>query len=235
MRITAAVLAVLALAGSGSLAAADPHMEARSDRYQVEWGGMSLGEGTISLAPDTDGCYRYESTTKPIALVRWTYGSPREKSRFCVRDGQVVPQYFEYVNDKRSKDDFRLDFDWADREVKMLRGGELVVRELPDGGYDRLVIRQAVRLWVLNYVNGNAEREAEFIMVDDDRIKAYRFAIGEKESVKTAQGMIEALRVNRIDDRRPHHYWLDPQRDYVPVKIEQFKDGKVELRMVLVP
>ncbi len=235
MRITAAVLAVLALAGSGSLVAADPHMEARSDRYQVEWGGISLGEGTISLAPDTDGCYRYESTTKPIALVRWTYGSPREKSRFCVRDGQVVPQYFEYVNDKRSKDDFRLDFDWTDREVKMLRGGELVARELPDGGYDRLVIRQAVRLWVLNYVHGNAEREAEFIMVDDDRIKAYRFAIGEKESVKTAQGMIEALRVNRIDDRRPHHYWLDPQRDYVPVKIEQFKDGKVELRMVLVP
>ena len=41
------------------------------------------------------------------------------------------------------------------------------------------------------------------------------------------------LRVERIDKKRPHHYWLAPDRDYIPVRIEQFKSGKRELLMEL--
>lgn len=230
-------LALLLAAGPCPLtvAAFEVHesLQPRADRYDVQWSGISLGEGTIALAEEADGCYRFESTTDPIAIVRWTYGSPREQSRFCVRDGRIVPQTFEYVNDKRDKDNFRLDFDWADREVRMLKRGEISVRELPEqGAYDRFVIREVVRLWVLRHVAGEAEPQASFTMVDDDRIKTYHFAIGERETVDTPTGKVEALRVDRIDDRRPHRYWLDPQRGFLPVKIEQLKDGDIELRML---
>ncbi|MES0874487.1 DUF3108 domain-containing protein [Sinimarinibacterium thermocellulolyticum] len=211
------------------------HLQPRTDRYTVQWGGISLGEGTIALIEEGEGCYRFESTTDPIAIVRWTYGAPRERSRFCVRDGRILPQTFEYVNDKRHKDAFRLDFDWNKGEVRTLRRGEISVRELPeDGAYDRFVIREVVRLWVLRHAAGEAEAEASFTMVDDDRIKTYRFAIGERETIDTPSGRIEALRVDRIDERRPHRYWLDPQRGYLPVRIEQMKDGKAELRMLRV-
>lgn len=233
-RLCAALATAAALwhAGAPALDVRE-HLQPRADRYRVQWSGISLGEGTIALYEEADGCYRFESTTDPVALVRWTYGSPREQSRFCVRDGRIVPQTFEYVNDKREKDNFRLDFDWADREVRMLRHGEMSVRELPEGeAYDRFVIREAVRLWVLRHAAGDAEPQASFTMVDDDRIKTYHFAIGEQETVDTPSGEVEALRVDRIDDRRPHRYWLDPQRGYLPVKIEQLKDGDVELRMV---
>jgi hypothetical protein len=227
----AALLALLAVtADAGTLDDIAP----RSDRYRIEWSGISLGEGTMTLAAESEGCFRYESTTRPVALVRWTYGAPRETSRFCVREGVVRPQSFEYVNDKRAKDNFRLDFDWSAQQVRTLRGGEMRLREVPDPAYDRFVIREVLRLWVVRHVRGEAPAEAEFVMVDDDRIKAYRFAIGEREIVDTPRGRIEALRVNRIDERRPHYYWLDPARDYRPVRIEQLKDGKVELRMLAV-
>ncbi len=231
IRCAAALLSMFCAAAYGDTTS---DIEPRSDRYRIEWSGISLGEGTMTLTADGVGCYRYESTTRPVALVRWTYGSPRETSRFCVRDGVIRPQSFEYLNDKRAKDNFRLDFDWSTTQVKTLRGGELSVRDIPDPAYDRFVIREVLRLWVVRHARGEAPATAEFAMVDDDRIKSYRFAIGAREIVDTPVGRVEALRVDRIDDRRPHHYWLDPLRDYRPVKIEQLKDGKVELRMLLV-
>lgn len=234
--IRAAALAVLLVAAQVAAAAIDvkAHLAPRSDRYEVEWGGISLGEGTIALAHDSDGCWRYTSSTDPIALVRWTYGAPREVSRFCLRDGEVVARHFQYINEKREAESFLLDFDWNKNEVKALKGGVMTVRELPGRAYDRFVIREAVRLWVIRHAAGEAPAQAEFTMVDDDRMKTYRFEIDGRETVKTPAGTFETVRVNRIDDpKRPFHYWLAPSRDYVPVKLEHLKKGKVELRMTL--
>ncbi|SFF43404.1 Protein of unknown function [Fontimonas thermophila] len=235
--IRIAVLALL-LVTAVSARAFDPgaYLAPRSDRYAVEWGGITLGEGTIALSPDVDGCWRYSSSTDPIALVRWTYGAPREISRFCLRDGEIESRHFQYVNDKREAESFMLDFDWRRNEVKTLKGGVMTVRELPGRAYDRFVIREAVRLWVIRHAAGEAPAQAEFTMVDDDRMKTYRFAVVGREIVKTPAGSFDAIRIDRIDDpRRPFHYWLAPSRDYVPVKLEHLKKGKVELRMTLLP
>lgn len=236
MRGLSSWLGVWLLIGSSGAVQGAETMQARSDHYTVEWSGISLGEGTISLEKaEGENCYRYSSTTNPVAVVRWTYGSPAEHSTFCIQDGQLRARSFTYTNDKRSKDSFVLDFDWDKKQVHTAYRGQSTTRELPAIAYDRLSIRQAVRLWVLAYLDGKASAEAEFVMVDDDRIKPYRFAIGARENVVVGKQTIEALRVDRIDERRPHHYWLDPARDYVPVKIEQLKDGKVELRMQIKP
>lgn len=237
MRHALVLVAALASAAATARAAdidAERHLQPRSDRYQVEWSGVSLGEGTISLERDGENCYHYVSRTNPIALVRWTYGSPREESRFCVRDGRLIPQHFRYINDKREDDSFRLDFDWRSGQVKALKGGVMTVRDVPEEAYDRFVIREAVRLWVIDHVEGDGPAEREFVMVDDDRIKAYRFAIGGEETVETPAGTFETVRVDRVGDpKREAHYWLAPTRDYVPVKLEQLRKGKPELRMTL--
>lgn len=228
-------LALVLLAFCASIADAAPPMKQRSHQYQIEWNGIALGKGTISLTPVDDRCYDYVSTTDPIALVRWTYGSPREQSRFCVIDGQIVAQQFEYSIEKRSKDGFRLDFDWPNKRVRTLKGGVLSEREVPQPSYDRFVIREAVRLWVIRQQAGEAPAEAEFTMVDDDRIKAYRFAVIGPETIETPAGRIETIRVDRTDSaKRPSHYWMAPSMDYALVKIEQLKNGKVELRMNLI-
>ena len=226
----------------GAASAAPSLLAARSDRYEVQWGSISLGTGTIRLQPMGDNCYAYESTTDPVALVRWTYGAPSESSQFCIVDGEIRAQRFAYQNDKRKKDNFSLEFDWKTRTVRLLRDGTLSQRELPGLAYDRFVIREAVRLWVMRHPDVAARpeaelatrREAEFTMVDDDRVKTYRFAVIGRERIETAAGSFETLRVERVDDpRKSYRYWLAPSRDYVPVKIEHLKDGKVELRMNL--
>lgn len=236
MKLAKFITAVLLLMTTAAQAADGvTQLAERSNKYEIEWNGIGLGVGTISLARETDGCYLFTSTTDPIALVRWTYGSPREQSRFCIREGQLLPQQFEYSIEKRSKEGFRMDFDWATKQVRTLKGGVVTDRDVPQPAYDRFLIREAVRLWVIQQQAGNAPAEAEFTMVDDDRIKAYRFAVIGAETIDTPTGKIDTIRVDRTDSaKRPSHYWLAPSLDYVPVKIEQLKKDKVELRMLLV-
>lgn len=229
LRLLAALALVLPM-----LASAADTLKARSDRYQVQWGSVSLGAGTIKLTPLGNDCYRYESITEPVALVRWTYGAPRETSEFCLVDGEVRTQRFAYHNEKRSKENFTLDFDWKKRVVRVLRNGDLSLREFEGVVYDRFVIREAARLWARQHAGDKTRAEADFTMVEDDRVRTYRFAITGKETVETPAGRFETLLVERIDNpRKSYRYWLAPAREYLPVKIEHLKDGKAELRMQL--
>jgi hypothetical protein len=242
VRLSMTVLAALGLLLTTAISqAAEPvraveHLKARSDRYEVEWTGIALGEGVISLRPDGHGCYDYQSVTQPIALVRWMYGAPREESRFCLDGERIVPQSFAYSIDKRPKDAFRLDFDPAKSAVKVLRRGVITVRDVPEDAYDRFSIREAIRLWAIRYAAGEAADELTLQLVNHDKTKPYRFGIKGRETVDTPAGPVETLRVDRLDNpKRPAHYWLAPSLDYVPVKIEQYKDGDLELRMLRLP
>ena len=213
---------------------APDYWAARSDRYSVQWGSISLGDGTISLKPLGNGCFEYHSKTNPIALVRWTYGSPQENSEFCVVDGRVQPQRFEYLSGKRS-DDFSIEFDHKNASAKLINNGNITQIKLTPDTTDRFSVREAVRAWVIAE-NGRIGAERDFDFIDDDKLRHYRFAIKAKETVKTEAGSFETLRVERIDNpKKSYRYWLAPSRLYVPVKIEHINKGKTELRMSLLP
>lgn len=228
------LLGIMLLTVAVAVQAAPEAFKPRSDSYQVAWGSIGLGEGTISLTPLQSGCYRYETVTKPMAIVRWTYGSPRESSEFCVVDGRIVPKRFVYSNDKRSKDGFTLDFDWAAHKVKAIKGGEVTLRELPDDTYDRFVIQLVVRQWVIQHAGEDKPAPLEVKMVDHRRIKSYRFALTGREKVETPAGTFDTLLVERVDDPgNSLRFWVAPARDYIPVKVQQIDDGELKLQMLL--
>ena len=225
--------ALLALLAIGLAAAAEPKLPELKLKYGVTWRGMGLGSATITLTPHGGAdCYRYESLSEPVGLVRMFYGKPRETSEFCVRDGRLVPQRFEF--DHPSGDDsFTLEFDVAGGKV---RGDDSKVREIPPNAQDRFGIQQAVRLWVLEHLRDEPGAQvAEFAMVDDRKVRKYRFAITGRETVEVPAGRFEAaVVVQRVDDKKKTtKFWLAPARDYMPVKVEQVRQGTVDLRMVL--
>jgi hypothetical protein len=218
----------------GLAAAAEPKLPELHLTYGVTWRGMGLGSAVITLAPHgAADCYRYETVSEPAGLVRMFVGKPRETSEFCVRGGKVVPQRFAFVNPKDKDESFTLEFVHTAGKV---RGGPKGVRDLPNNAQDRFGLQQAVRLWVLeNLKSEPGAQTVEFAMVDDRRIKEYRFAITGRETVTVPAGRFEeAVLVQRIDDpKKTIKFWLAPARDYMPVKVEQVKGGTVELRMVL--
>lgn len=220
---------------AGLAQAAEPKLPELQLRYDANWNGLALGEIVVTLkaagAPD---CYRYESQSQPTGLVRMFYGKPHEVSEFCVKGGKVVPQQFSFVNTKDKDDNFSLKFDHAAGKVQ--GGLPPSTRELPPNAQDRFGLQQAVRLWVIERDGKPGDATVEFAMVDDDRIKAYRFAITAREPVETPAGKFDTVLVQRVDDpNKTSKFWLAPSRDYMPVKVEQLKGGDADLRMVLLP
>lgn len=218
--------AVLALACCAA-AAKEPVLPELALRYAASWGGTGLGEVVITLKPaGARDCYRYESVSDPVGIVRWFYGKPREVSEFCIAGGKVVPKRFEHV----ARDGFSLEFDTAAGKVRDHKGR---TRDIPAGAQDRFGLQQAVRLWAMANASVK-EASAEFPMVDEDRVRTYRFAITAREAIKIPAGTFDTLRVERVDNkRRISRYWIAPERGWMPVKVESGRDGKVQLRMEL--
>ena len=229
------LLASLLLGVSATVAAQDIALTPYSATYGIAWSGTGLGSGTIRLSAEPEaGCYRYESLTEPVSFVRWVYGSPRELSRFCVKDGVIRPSHFEFRNDKREKDNFTLDFNWTTRKLKALKRGVMTERELPETAWDRFSLQLAVQQWVRASAGQPKVEPADFYMADDDRLIAYRFAVVGRETVELPAGRFETVRVERIDRAdKSIRIWLAPSRDWLPVKIEHIEDGETKLRMQL--
>jgi len=221
-------IVALALA-SGLAQAVEPKLPELELRYAAAWKGMNLGEIVVTLksegGPD---CYRYESRTNPVGLVRMFYGKPHETSEFCVAGGAIVPKRF--VFDSRG-DSFALDFDPASGKVRDGRGK---VRDIPANAQDRFGLQQAVRLWAIANQSSKEPGSVEFALVDDDRVRVYRFAITARERIEIPAGKFDTIRVERVDSpNRISRYWIAPERGWMPVKVESGKDGKIQLRMEL--
>lgn len=231
MRVAVLLLLVL---GSLGAAAAEPQLPGVNATYTVSWNGIGLGDATITLKPaPTPNCYVYESTTHPIGLVRMFYGSPHEISEFCVARGKVVPRSFQYIKSKGDSDNFMLEFDLPHLKVRDQTGAE---REIPAIAQDRFCIQQAVRLWLLGRLKAKDPGAEAFdvAQVDDRHIRQYRFAITGRETIEIPAGKFDTILVQRVDDpTRTAKFWIAPEANYMPIKVEQLRGGKADVRMVL--
>ncbi len=213
------------------LQAADAVLKPSLLTYDVAWGGTSLGEGTLSLTPEGAQCFQYQLKTRPVGVVRWLYGSPSETSDFCVVGGVVQPSKHQFSNPKREKDGFTLQFDFKRGQVT---GGRTSPLAIPPGTVDRLSIHQAARLWVMQNHRAKSPGLFKINVADHKRVKAYTFAITGRGSVETVQGKFDAIRFERVDDAKTTlRFWLAPEKDFMPVKVEHIEDGETKLRMSL--
>lgn len=223
------LLLAVALGLGGAAAAAEPRLPDLDLTYAAEWNGIKLGDIMVTLkAGEGADCYRYESRAEPVGMVRMFYGKPRETSEFCIAAGKVVPRRFSY---QRGDDSFTLDFDLPGGKVRDGQGRE---RDIPANAQDRFGLQQAMRLWVISNGGKPDPGEVEFALVDDDRVRHYRFAITGRETLKLPAGTFETVKVERVDNPdRISRYWVAPGAQWMPVKVESGRDGKIQLRMEL--
>ena len=222
---------LLAVALSAVLPAQAGSLAPSQLSYDVAWSGTPLGSGTLTLAAEANDCYRYELATNPIGVVRWLYGSPKETSQFCVKNGAVVPSAMSFNNPKRPKDGFALTFDFVKGQVLGGRNGPLAITP---GTLDRLSVHQAARLWVKQHINDAKPGTLVTPVADHKRVKTYTFAIKGKGMVDTPAGRFEAVQFERIDDPKTTlRFWLAPSKDYMPVKVQNIEDGEDKVSLML--
>lgn len=199
--------------------------------YVLSRGVITLGEARFRLEATDPNCWRYEYQAKPSGIARLFIGNVTERSDFCMADGKVLSQNFEFKRADKSEDNFSLSFNWKDAVVRSSAGE---MRPLETGMVDRLAMQVAVQNWVIARKGEVGPEEFAITKVEDDRVKVYRFRVTGRETVETPGGTFDAVKVERVDDpKKSTISWLAPERGWLAVKVQQTRKGDEQLKMLL--
>ena len=180
----------------------------------------------------TEDGYSARSVIKASGLASlFVRGNVIESSTFSVLDDGVRPLLYS-SSDKISKEDKLMNFafDWDQQQVTGTINGQEVGFDLDGRVHDRVSIQYEL---MLDLINDRASNE--YSLLDDDELKLLQVSnIGTKQ-VKVPYGKFEAVGIQhrKANSDRITTLWCVEKLDYLPVLIEQHRDGKLAMRAVL--
>lgn len=227
-RFTLALVALLA----PMLALAAPPSPYRAD-YEVLRNGSVLGRAEVELARDGETWTLESHTRGTEGLAALAGADIRERSTLRWRDGRPETTGYRYVQ--------KTAFNNRERSLEVdAAKGEIVSRDRNDtrtlAWTPGVLDRQLVALALAQDLAAGS-REVEYEVAERRAVETHRYRLAGTESVQVPAGRIEAAKVERIregDSGRTTTIWLDPARDYLPVRtVQKEKDGEtIEMRLL---
>lgn len=205
-----------------------------SATYAVSYRGIGAGTITFSFWRDpATGRYIYETHPHPGALARLFISKAAvERSVMEIDAAGTRPIEWQLDDGKSSKDgDGALHFDWSSNSVTGTVEGKPVNLTAEAGTQDRSSIQIAVTTSLLRGVEPGT-----IALIDDNRIKRYVYTKKGKATVDSALGKLDTVIYESTREggsSRTSRFWMAPSLEYLPVRAEQIRKGKVETVMVL--
>lgn len=197
-------------------------------RYDFSHNGFRLAKMTRTLRRDGQH-YVFESTSDTAGMLSaFLDDHIEERSRWDFSDGRPRPLHYEYHHTGR-KDErhVELSFDWDKGVVTNTINRDPWQMEIPEGTQDKLLYQYTL----MRDLQAGRER-LEYEVADGGHLKTYRFERRGEEQIETPLGTLASVKLERIHGDRRTVIWCAGALDYMPVRIEQHKDGKT-LRMVI--
>ncbi len=227
-------VAVLAVASLDAQAAEDPTVARYTATYRAEYKGKEAGtaEFSVRYLADRD-LYEFASRVLAKGLLKLARPNPAvERSHFRVTAGGIEPLEFWYEDGSRSgEDNFHIVFDWQ-RHVATV-SGEGGRREiaLPEHALDRGSLQVAL---MRDLAASGTLRT--YRLADEDSVAEYEYTDNGTATVQTGLGPVAAriLTQKRTGSSRETWLWVAPELEFLPVRIEQRRDGEVQTAFALV-
>lgn len=191
-----------------------------------------LGGVLTSDVTRTGAGFMAKSVIEPTGMSRIVArGSIQESSYFIAGTDGVRPAQYRSIDTLSSNDKFvTLDFDWRDGVVTGKVNDAEFSSELHGRVHDRVSIQYEL---MLDLIEGRAS--AEYSLLDGDELKLLQVRnIGKKE-VKVPFGKFQAIGIqhNKENSSRVTTLWCAAELGYLPVMIEQHRNGDLRVRAVL--
>jgi hypothetical protein len=227
------LLAVLGFAAHEALAA-DATVATYTATYRVAYKGKEAGtaEFSVRYLADRD-LYEFTSRVMAKGLLKLARPNPAvERSQFRVDGGTVRPLEFWYEDGSRSgEDNVHIVFDW-ERRVAIVNSAE-ARREmaLPDTALDRGSLQVA-----LMHDLAATGQAGKYRLADEDSVADYEYTDNGTAALTTPAGAVTArvLTQQRPGSSRTTWLWVAPELRFLPVRIEQRRDGEVQTAFELV-
>lgn len=233
IRWIAAFLAMLVLGTAVATPASDvaPVAPFQAD-YEVLRNGKELGRATLTLRSAGDGTWEFSNQTRGTKGMASLLGvDVVEKSTFRWHDGQPEGLHYSYSQDAALKSRQRsTEFDWQAHEAQSRDGKNVWTAPLRNSAMDRNLVTVALMAQLKS-----GGRDLTFHVVDKDRVAEQRYAQSARETLSLPAGRIDAVRIERqrTDSSRTTTSWFAPQRNWLPVQIEQVEKNGETITMRL--
>ena len=196
--------------------------------YDVHYKGRRVGTSEFSVRWDSaTRHYHYASNTRVKGLLRLISPKPViEESEFLLTTEFVQPLNYLYEDGSRKGDDnFRIAFDWTGNTAEINGDSGPVAITLSPNTLDRASLQVAI---MRDLAAGSAV--GPYLFVDDDGLKTYEYSEEEGAEADTGMGQIAVrrFRQQRQGSSRSTILWMAPSLRYLPVRIEQIRNGEIE-------
>lgn len=228
------VLLIAGLLGMASAHADAPQLQPYVATYAVSYRGLEAGTITMQLTHDAgSNRYTYETRANPSVLARLVVGRDAvERTVVETTADGIRPLQWHLEDGKSGKDgDGDLTFDWNANKVSGEYEGKPVELPTQTGLQDRLSIQLAVTAVLVQ-----GREPSSIVMVNGDRTREYTYARGATAQVDTKLGKQDTIiyESTRPNSNRVSRVWHAPSLQFLPVRAEQIRKGKVETVMQLV-
>lgn len=190
--------------------------------YHITWHGMEAGKSHHTLIRKPNGEFYVETRSEPrMAMLPFRY---LEASDFAWTNGKIKPLTYIYdIHEGKRTKKGKVIFNWKNKTVSNLSLKSPWQAPITDDIQSKLTqtlcLRQAL-------VTNQPARH--FTVAEIDKFKEYDFIPVGTEKLQTKLGQLETL---KIEHRSKRGYrttlWLAKNFQYTPVKMIQYRDGKV--------
>ncbi len=207
-------------------------LEGFDAKYKLRRGPLSVSV-TMQLLPDEQpGEFRYSVTNKAKGLAKlFVKSGAGESTRFALEDGQPRPlEYRRTDGSGKDKGLSQVSFDWQDALAYATHDGAEATVDIVPGMHDRLTADIAAMLDLRS-----GRRLVSYDLIDRNTIRTYLFEELGSENIETAAGPLETVKYRRQREgsSRSVLIWYAPELGYLPVRVEQQKDGETTFTMAL--
>jgi hypothetical protein len=221
-------LVILGCAAAGSSRAQTSGIVEYTAEYEVRYNGRRVARAEFSVQSDTNESFIFNSTTRARGV--WRLASPKpaiERSRFRINGTNIMPIEFQYEDGSRKgEDNYALAFDPAAAIVVLTSAAGKRTVAMEEGLLDRGSLQVALMRDL-----GRCAEPGPYRYIDDDgTIKTYRYERLDDLIAETGAGAVNTMRLSqhREGSSRTTILWLAPDLGYLPVRIEQVRDGEIE-------
>ena len=226
---SARALGVACLLIAAARGEADPALAPFTAVYDVLHGSHRIGEATFVLRAGDGGGYVFESRTEAKGIAKVFAGTITETSEFTLDESGPRPLRFS-AQESRGHSSQSVTFDWAAGIAHSERDGERKDIALRP----RVLDHSLIEIALMSDLSGGRPL-APYHIVEKNELRTYAYDHAGDETVQVPAGSYETVvaRQRREGSSRELYFWCAPQLGYLPVKLEQRKEGDALFTMVL--
>ena len=192
-------------------------------------------DGTLrAKLENNDGTYTYTLKTEPTGFWKLiANGSINESSEFEIINDEIRSINYR-LNDtiRRNARESEVDFDWSKKVIKGFYKDRVINFNIEK----RILTRILLQIEIMHQKQRNNLKDT-YLIIDKDEIKEIDITSsnsGRKISVPFGSYDVIEVSHRSKNSNRINTFWLAPELDFIPVKLEQTEGNKVNFEANLV-